>query len=61
MSQAPVDPRSPAVPEARAVDASGLLRVSVTSGRRRVDLVLPGAVAVADLRSEEHTSELQSH
>ena len=39
MSQAPVAP-------------SGLLRVTVTSGSRRVDLVLPGAVPVAELVPE---------
>lgn len=38
MSQAPV--------------ASGLVRVTVTSGSRRVDLVLPGAVPVAELVPE---------
>lgn len=32
--------------------ASGLVRVSVTSGTRRVDLVLPGAVPVAELLPE---------
>ena len=32
--------------------ASGLVRVTVTSGRRRVDLVLPGAVPVAELVPE---------
>ncbi|MDN5745184.1 MAG: type VII secretion integral membrane protein EccD [Nocardioidaceae bacterium] len=34
------------------VVASGLVRVSVTSGTRRVDLVLPGAVPVAELLPE---------
>ena len=32
--------------------ASGLLRVTVTSGSRRVDLVLPGAIPVAELVPE---------
>src|SRR3954465_9900396 len=32
--------------------ASGLVRVTVTSGTRRVDLVLPGAVPVAELVPE---------
>ena len=32
--------------------ASGLVRVTVTSGTRRVDLVLPGAVPVAELLPE---------
>lgn len=32
--------------------ASGLVRVTITSGTRRVDLVLPGAVAVAELVPE---------
>ncbi|MDO9497182.1 MAG: EsaB/YukD family protein, partial [Nocardioides sp.] len=34
------------------VGASGLVRVTVTSGTRRVDLVLPGAVPVAELVPE---------
>lgn len=34
------------------VGASGLVRVTVTSGSRRVDLVLPGAVPVAELVPE---------
>jgi len=33
-------------------DASGLVRVTVTSGTRRVDLALPGAVPVAELVPE---------
>ena len=33
------------------VSASGLVRVSVSSGSRRVDLVLPGSVPVAELAS----------
>jgi len=32
--------------------APGLVRVTVTSGTRRVDLVLPGAVPVAELVPE---------
>ncbi|MFC6345025.1 EsaB/YukD family protein [Nocardioides hankookensis] len=32
--------------------ASGLVRVTVASGTRRVDLVLPGAVPVAELVRE---------
>ena len=32
--------------------ASGLVRVTVASGTRRVDLVLPGAVPVAELVPE---------
>ena len=35
-----------------AVNASGLVRVTVASGTRRVDLVLPGAVPVAELVPE---------
>ncbi|GAB2761156.1 type VII secretion integral membrane protein EccD [Nocardioides salsibiostraticola] len=35
-----------------AAGASGLIRVTVTSGSRRVDLVLPGAVPVAELVPE---------
>lgn len=35
-----------------AAVASGLVRVTVTSGTRRVDLVLPGAVPVAELLPE---------
>ncbi|WP_435772033.1 type VII secretion integral membrane protein EccD [Nocardioides sp. SYSU DS0651] len=35
-----------------AAIASGLVRVTVTSGSRRVDLVLPGAVPVAELLPE---------
>ena len=34
------------------VGTSGLVRVTVTSGTRRVDLVLPGAVPVAELVPE---------
>src|SRR3712207_7350224 len=34
------------------VSASGLVRVSVSSGSRRVDLVLPGSVPVAELVPE---------
>ena len=34
------------------VSTSGLIRVTVTSGRRRVDLVLPGGVPVAELVPE---------
>jgi type VII secretion integral membrane protein EccD len=34
------------------IGASGLVRVTVTSGTRRVDLVLPGAVPVAELVPE---------
>ena len=34
------------------VGTSGLVRVTVTSGTRRVDLVLPGAVPVAELLPE---------
>src|SRR5689334_13337845 len=34
------------------VSTSGLVRVTVTSGTRRVDLVLPGAVPVAELVPE---------
>ena len=37
---------------APGVVASGLVRVTVTSGTRRVDLVLPGAVPVAELLPE---------
>ncbi|MDE0778983.1 MAG: EsaB/YukD family protein, partial [Nocardioides sp.] len=32
--------------------ASGLVRVTVASGSRRVDLVLPGAIPVAELVPE---------
>ena len=35
-----------------SVGTSGLVRVTVTSGTRRVDLVLPGAVPVAELVPE---------
>ena len=35
-----------------ALSASGLVRVSVSSGTRRVDLVLPGSVPVAELVPE---------
>ena len=35
-----------------SVSASGLVRVTVASGTRRVDLVLPGAVPVAELVPE---------
>ena len=41
----------PSTSEARA-GASGLVRVTVASGTRRVDLVLPGAVPVAELVPE---------
>src|ERR1700712_4174104 len=34
------------------VSTSGLVRVSVSSGTRRVDLVLPGSVPVAELVPE---------
>src|SRR4051794_41834438 len=34
------------------VSASGLVRVTVSSGTRRVDLVLPGSVPVAELVPE---------
>src|SRR5215207_4273589 len=44
MTQAPLS--SP------GVGASGLVRVTVASGTRRVDLVLPGAVPVAELLPE---------
>lgn len=39
-------------PRAAGGIASGLVRVTVTSGTRRVDLVLPGAVPVAELLPE---------
>ena len=39
-------------PRGSAGVASGLVRVTVTSGTRRVDLVLPGAVPVAELLPE---------
>jgi type VII secretion integral membrane protein EccD len=39
-------------PRATGTVASGLVRVTVTSGTRRVDLVLPGAVPVAELLPE---------
>ncbi|GAA1511440.1 type VII secretion integral membrane protein EccD [Nocardioides humi] len=39
-------------PRTSAAVASGLVRVTVTSGTRRVDLVLPGAVPVAELLPE---------
>src|SRR5690242_16591078 len=35
-----------------SVSTSGLVRVTVASGTRRVDLVLPGAVPVAELVPE---------
>ena len=34
------------------VSTSGLVRVTIASGTRRVDLVLPGAVPVAELVPE---------
>ncbi|GAB3245702.1 type VII secretion integral membrane protein EccD [Nocardioides dilutus] len=43
MTQTPLGP---------SVGASGLVRVSVSSGARRVDLVLPGSVPVAELVPE---------
>ena len=49
MSQAPT--AGPGVPGPGAT-ASGLVRVTVASGTRRVDLVLPGAVPVAELVPE---------
>lgn len=39
-------------PVGRASAASGLVRLSVMSSTRRVDLVLPGAVPVAELVPE---------
>ncbi|MFB9764466.1 EsaB/YukD family protein, partial [Nocardioides kongjuensis] len=39
-------------PRTSAAVASGLVRVTVTSGTRRVDLVLPGAIPVAELLPE---------
>ncbi|UUW90540.1 type VII secretion integral membrane protein EccD [Nocardioides sp. WV_118_6] len=39
-------------PRTAGTVASGLVRVTVTSGTRRVDLVLPGAVPVAELLPE---------
>ena len=54
MSQAPTagppGPSSP--PPSPPSPASGLVRVTVASGTRRVDLVLPGAVPVAELVPE---------
>ena len=50
MSQAP--PAGPPGPVGPAGLASGLVRVTVASGTRRVDLVLPGAVPVAELVPE---------
>ena len=51
MSQAP--PTGPVAPNAGSGrGASGLVRVTVASGTRRVDLVLPGAVPVAELVPE---------
>ena len=54
MSQAPTagppGPSSP--PSSPPSPASGLVRVTVASGTRRVDLVLPGAVPVAELVPE---------
>jgi len=47
MTQTPLGP-SPGP----SVGASGLVRVSVSSGTRRVDLVLPGSVPVAELVPE---------
>src|SRR4051794_18455823 len=35
-----------------AVSATGLVRVTISSGTRRVDLVLPGSVPVAELVPE---------
>lgn len=40
------------MPSAPPASTSGLVRVTVTSGTRRVDLVLPGAVPVAELLPE---------
>ena len=51
MTQAPVG-RTAGTPAAGSVGASGLVRVSVASGARRVDLVLPGSVPVAELVPE---------
>ena len=55
MSQAPITgqsgPGGPVVGRALYA-ASGLVRVTVASGTRRVDLVLPGAVPVAELVPE---------
>ena len=43
---------STAPPSAGPAPLSGLVRVTVASGSRRVDLVLPGAVPVAELVPE---------
>jgi len=50
MSQAPA--AGPPGPSSPPSPASGLVRVTVASGTRRVDLVLPGAVPVAELVPE---------
>ena len=53
MSQAPTaGPVGPRGGPAQGAAASGLVRVTVASGTRRVDLVLPGAVPVAELVPE---------
>ena len=54
MSQTPPGPSGPPVgnPVVPSSGASGLVRVSVSSGARRVDLVLPGSVPVAELVPE---------
>ena len=53
----PADPCAQPTPEGETmsqapIGTSGLVRVTVASGRRRVDLVLPGAVPVAELVPE---------
>ena len=50
MSQAPTS--GPPGPSSPPSPTSGLVRVTVASGTRRVDLVLPGAVPVAELVPE---------
>src|SRR5688572_22030779 len=53
MSQAsPVDPSGTGSGRGTGTSASGLVRITVASGTRRVDLVLPGAVPVAELVPE---------
>lgn len=52
MTQAPVGRPTGAPAATPSVGASGLVRVTVASGARRVDLVLPGSVPVAELVPE---------